>query len=105
VLSQGNAQWIFADCCAHQHWWCRSAGTIWWVYVILQSWAGWQQAQSWCARKRDFMLWGDEFPGSPALGISLKRVYFVLGSQSQLLQTATGTCCNTLLLAKQLVGG
>ena len=98
-------RWIFADPCAHQHFWYRSAGTIWRVYVILQSWADWRRVQSLCARKWGLATRGEELAGFLALEIAVKGVYFVLDVRSQLPQTATGTCCNTLVLAKQLVGG
>lgn len=105
VLSWRKPRCIFADPCAHQQFWCRSTRTIWWVHVSLQSWADWQWVQNVCVRKSGFMRWAEELSGSLALEISTKGVYFVLKIWSQPQQSATGTCCNTQVLAKQLVGG
>lgn len=105
VLSRGKARCIFADPCAHQQFRCRSTRTIWWVCVILQSWADWQRVQNLHARKLGFMIQREELAGFLALEISIKGVYFVLETWSQLPQSATDTCCNTRVLAKQLVGG
>lgn len=105
VLSWGKPRCIFADPCAHQQFWCRSTKTIWWVHVSLQSWADWQCVQNLCVRKWGFMSWAEELSGCLALEISIKGVYFALKIWSQPQQSAAGTCCNTQVLAKQLVGG
>lgn len=99
VLSWGKPWCTFADPCAHQHFWCRSTRTIWWVLVSLQSWADWQWVQNLCVRKWGFMRRAEELSGFPTLEISIKGVYFLkIWSQPQ--QSATGTCCNTQVLAK-----
>lgn len=105
VLSWGKALYIFTDPCAHQQFWCGSPGTIWWVHVILQSWADWQQLQNLHVRKWGFMAREGELAGFLALEISIKGVCFVPKIWSQLPQSAIGTCCNTHVLAKQPVGG
>lgn len=51
------------------------------------------------------MTWEEELAGFLALEISIKGVYFVLEIRNQLPESATDTCCNTQVLAEQLVGG